>query len=287
MKFQIIADSCLDYTPAIKQSLELQSAPLKITIDDTVYTDDGTLDIDDLLAAMRATRRPIQTAAPAPEEYAELMRKADASFVITLSQKLSGSYNAAMAGKAIVLEETPDKQIHIFDSKSAAAGELCVAFYLKEQIQKDLSFNDIVHNVTAFIDSVRTFFVLEDLSTLIKNGRIPRMQGKLGTVLMVRPIMGEDGNGEIMPIEKVRGTRQALNRLVRIVAKKTAHLPAKSTLLTLSYCNDAERGVELKKKLLQECPALYDVIITPTGGLSATYANNGGVILAFPDKVTE
>lgn len=282
MKIQIIVDSCCDTTPAMRNALGLISIPLKITVDgNKEYVDDASIDILQMLADMKASSLPVSTACPSPEEYADAMRSSDASVVVTLSHHLSGSYNSAQTARSMVLEETPDKQIAIFDSKSASAGELRIAFFLHELIAAGASFDEICEQTPPFINRMRTLFVLEDLGNLIKNGRIPKMAGMLGTVLMLRPIMGENGEGEIIPLEKVRGTQKALDRLVEMIAQRTAALAAKSLQLVLSHCNCPERGAALKKKILQLCPAVGEVILVPTGGLSSCYANDGGIILAF------
>lgn len=279
---QIIADSCCDSTPAMRNMLRLLSAPLKITVDGNKhYTDDATIDTKALLADMKATKNPVSTAAPAPEEFAELMRGADACVVVTLSHHLSGSYNAAMAAKQMVLEESPEKKILVLDSKSASAGETRIVLELSERITSGASFEQLAEEMPVFINNMRTYFVLEDLGTLIKNGRIPRMSGMIGTMLMLRPIMGENGDGEIIALEKIRGTQKALARLVEMIAEKTAEAIKGSLTMVLSYCNCPERATDLKKEFLAHCPALSDVIMVPTSGLSTTYANNGGIVVAL------
>lgn len=282
MNIQIIADSCCDTTPALRATTGVISVPLKITIDgDKQYVDNESINIKQLLADIKATRRPVVTSAPAPEEYAWHMRNADATVVVTLSSKLSGSYNSAVAAQQMVLDEYPDKKIAVFDSKSASAGELRIVLRLHKMIQAGATFEEICSQMPSFIDGMRTFFVLEDLTTLIKNGRIPKMKGMLATALMFRPIMGENGQGEIEQVERVRGTAKALERLVQLVAQRTADAPVGSLLMTLSSCNNLERGARLRKTFLESCPALRKVILAPTSGLSTSYANDGGIVVAY------
>lgn len=280
MDIKLISDSCCDVTPTVKNTLKLGIAPLKITVDGTKeYVDDGGIPIKQLLADMKASKLPVNTAAPSPEDFARLMRQGDAAVVVTLSRHLSGSYNAAIAARDIVQEETPEKQILVLDSKSASAGQLRIMLHISCLISRGADMQALEKQMPLFINGMRTLFVLEDLGNLIKNGRIPKMAGVIGTMLMLRPIMGENGNGEIVPLEKVRGTAKAMERLVEIIAEKTA--AAKNLVLTLSYCNQPERAAALKKNILAKCPAINEVIVTPTGGLSTCYANDGGVILAF------
>ena len=279
MPIQLIADSCCDVTPAMKRLLGLSIASLNITVGEEHYRDDESLNTLALIAKMKACKTPPTTACPTPEEYAALMRQERESFVITLSSKLSGSYNAACVGRQLALEENPDLRIHVFDSESAAAGETRIALFLRDLIDAGMDFDSIVEKTTAFIATMKTHFVLEDLSHLVKNGRISKAAGLLGTMLNIRPIMGENGHGEIIPLEKVRGTANAMRRLVEIVASETAQ--AAGLTLVLSYCNCLERAQELKKMFLSQCSAIKEVIMVPTTGISTVYADDGGIVVAF------
>ena len=279
MPIQLIADSCCDVTPAMKRLLGLSIASLNITVGEEHYRDDESLNTLALIAKMKACKTPPTTACPTPEEYAALMRQERESFVITLSSKLSGSYNAACVGRQLALEENPDLRIHVFDSESAAAGETRIALFLRDLIDASMDFDSIVEKTTAFIATMKTHFVLEDLSHLVKNGRISKAAGLLGTMLNIRPIMGENGHGEIVPLEKVRGTANAMRRLVEIVASETAQ--AAGLTLVLSYCNCLERAQELKKMFLSQCSAIKEVIMVPTNGISTVYADDGGIVVAF------
>lgn len=280
MSIQIIIDSCCDVTPALRRAMRFEVASLTVRVGQQNFRDDETLSVPALLQAMKACKDPATSACPSPEEYASLMRRADQSVVVTLSSRLSGSYNAAMVARDMVLEEFPEKRIHVFDSKSASAGELRVALLLRQYIDGGMEFDELVEKVTQFISGMKTFFVLEDLSNLVKNGRISKAAGLMGTMLSIRPIMGENGQGEIIQLDKVRGTQIAMRRLVEIVAAHANQFPRATLTLVLSYCNCPQRAAELKEKLLAASAALKEVILVPTCGISTIYANDGGVVLA-------
>ena len=280
MSIQIIIDSCCDVTPALRRAMRFEVASLTVRVGEQSFRDDETLSVPALLQAMKACKDSATSACPSPEEYASLMRRADQSVVVTLSSKLSGSYNAAMVARDMVLEEFPEKRIHVFDSESASAGELRVALLLRQYIDGGMEFDEIVEKTTQFIAGMKTFFVLEDLSNLVKNGRISKVAGLMGTMLSIRPIMGENGHGEIIQLDKVRGTQTAMRRLVEIVAAHTSQFPQNTLTLVLSYCNCPQRAAELKEKLLAASAALREVILVPTCGISTLYAYDGGVVLA-------
>lgn len=182
------------------------------------------------------------------EEYAEQMRRCDACIVVTLSGKLSGSYNSARVARDMVLEESPGKQIHILDSESASAGELRLALYLKELIDAGEDFDTVVEKSTRFMESMRTLFVLEDLGNLVKNGRLNKVSGIVASVLSLCPIMSDDGHGEIRMAAKARGMKQALMKLTSLIAQETAGAAPRSLTLTMAYCNCPERAGLLPRR---------------------------------------
>lgn len=281
MEIQIIADSCCDLTPTLRRVLRVRTASLTIRVDDGEFIDDENLDIPALMAAMKQSANAPTTACPAPEAYAAMMAQAPMTFVVTLSSRLSGSYNAACVGRDMALEADPSLKICVLDSESASAGETRIVMLLRDLIDAGLAFEEIEQRARAFIAPMRTRFVLEDLSHLVKNGRISKMAGFVGTVLNLRPLMADNGHGEIVCLEKIRGTANAMKKLVEHVAAETADAARASIVPVLSYCNCAPRALELQKNLLASCAALKDVIMVPTGGISTVYADDGGVVLAF------
>ena len=281
MDIQIIVDSCCDLTPTLRRVLRVRTASLTIRVDDGEFIDDENLDIPALMAAMKQSANAPTTACPAPEAYAAMMTQAPMTFVVTLSSRLSGSYNAACVGRDMALEANPSLKICVLDSESASAGETRIVMLLRDLIDAGLAFEEIEQRARAFIAPMRTRFVLEDLSHLVKNGRISKMAGFVGTVLNLRPLMADNGHGEIVCLEKIRGTANAMKKLVEHVAAETADAARASIVLVLRYCNCAPRALELQKNLLASCAALKDVIMVPTGGISTVYADDGGVVLAF------
>lgn len=282
MAITLIADTGCDLTDTLKNLMKVRLVPFKLLVGDEHFIDDETLDTRNLLYAMKRCKSAAGTACPSPEEYASAMRASEECIVITLSSKLSGSHNAAMVGRDIVLEETPDKKIAIIDSESAASAETRLAMLAHELISEGKPFEQVVAGVEQLAKhDLHTLFVLESLDNLIKNGRISKAAGVLGSMLSLRPVMSDDGHGEIACKEKVRGTANAMKRLVEIIAESTSSAARHSIQLVMSQCNCADRALSLKKELLAHCPALKDVLIVPTYGLATIYANDGGIVIAY------
>lgn len=278
----ILADSCCDLSPELLKKTQARVAPLTITIDDKHYVDDGTVDIPPYLAAMKASKNPVRSACPSPDLYAEDIKAADDDcFIITLSSKLSGSHNAAVLGVQLAEEDMPEKKVHVFDSESASAGETYLALMIHDLIAAGKSFEQIVETVEEKIRSMHTLFVLDSLDNLVKNGRISKTVALLANVLSIRLLMSDDGHGAIKNISKARGIKGALTQMVETCRKHTEGLAAASQRLVISYCNCPERARQVRDMIREKCPAIGEIVMTPTSALSSMYANDGGVVIAY------
>jgi len=280
VKFKILADSCCDLNEELKKKLKISLVPFKIDVDDKSFIDDENLDTNKLIEAMKASPNPIKTSCPSPGDYLERYRDADVDniYVITISKNLSGSYNSAVLAKNILEKDEPHKRVHVFDSKSASVGETLVALKIHELIEEKFSHSEIVEKVEKYIKEMKTFFILESLDNLIKNGRISKTKGLIANVLNLKPIMGSDGDGNIELVESVRGTKKAFKRLVELIGEKGEKLEEK--VLAISHANALEKALELKEEIKQRYN-FKDIILVKQAGLSTAYANEGGIILVF------
>ena len=177
MKYKIIVDSCGELTPEMKQDERFASAALTLEVGADTIVDDDSFDQADFLRKVAAYPECPKSACPSPEVYQRGF-EADAEhlYAVTLSAELSGSYNSAELGKSLTLEEHPDKKIHVFNSKSASIGETLIALKIQECEEAGMEFEQVVETVDAYIESQHTYFVLENLETLRKNGRLSRVK---------------------------------------------------------------------------------------------------------------
>lgn len=168
----LIADSSCDLTPEMRKQKNICIIPLNIIVDSkNYYCDDGTVDLALMLNDMKQSKTATQSSCPSIGIYADAMEQFDECFVVTLSSKLSGSYQSAYNAAQMVMEDFPDKKIHVFDSKSASAGETALLLFLDGLIKEEKAFEEIILMANEYIKHSRTLFVLKDLSNLIRNGR--------------------------------------------------------------------------------------------------------------------
>lgn len=278
-KIAIVCDTSADFSREDAEAMEIIYVPFTIDANGNNYIDNYDMDLDSLYRDMKETREPIRTGCPSPFHFKEAIEKADAEecFVVTISSKLSGSYNAAASAIHAVEEENHDKKIALIDSKSASAGTTNVVAKLYEWIEEGRAFEDIYKAIKDYADEQRTFFILESMDNLIKNGRIPKLAGKAVNVLNMKPIMKND-NGAIALHQINRGFKKSLMRLgdelIKISKEKSADL------ITICYSH-AEDKAEILKNRLQDEIENAKILMIQTKGLASAYADYGGIVVAL------
>ena len=280
---RIVADSGCDLPNDIKDEIrngtaeQIEIVPITVQIGDENYVDDRHLDMEDFMDKMVKSKKAIKTAAPSPMLYLEKFKKSGSVFVVTLSSKLSASYQNAVIAKNQCIEEIGNKFIHIFDSFSASAGQTLIALKIKELVSKKKPETEIIAEVDDYIKTMNTFFVLEKYDNLVKNGRIKPYVAKLAGLLSIYPICtGIDGKIEMA--EKVRGAKRAMTRLIDIVASKKVDF--ENRILAISHSSCLEKALEYKERILSKVK-FKDVIISETSGAISTYADKDGIVIAF------
>lgn len=278
MSFSIVVDSCCDLTPEMRADPVFRSIPLTIRVGGKDYIDDQSLDTSLLIYAMDQSPDASSSSCPSPGDYLNAFRQAEGDiYVVTLSALLSGSHNSAWQAKQLFLEEQPERNIHVFNSCSASAGEVLLAQKVYDLARASLPFSKVVAQAECIVKDTNTLFVLENLDNLRKNGRLTKVQAMLTGALRIKLIMGSTPEGEICKHGQALSIKQALSKLVEIMAADSRH-EGKTLYISQCLCPDrAQQLWELAKKSCQ----FTGVVITATRGLSSYYANSGGVIAAY------
>lgn len=271
---KVILDSCCEITEEMARGINFSFVPFKITIDGTEYVDDENLELDSFLDIMKSSKGAIRTACPAPNDFLEVF-EGDEIFVISITSELSGTYQSTVIAKEMYLKEHPNARVHIFDTRSAVSGETGPFVNIANMIRGNKSFDEIVKSTEELISRSNTVINLASLSNLAKNGRIPKIAGKLSRVLKIRAI-AKAQDGKIVPLSIERGLKKSIKAMV----DKALELSDKTlkSAIVISQLNAMEAAEEVKNMLLQHFPERL-VEITGMKGLSSTYAEDGGLVL--------
>lgn len=278
MSYLILCDSCTDFTDAMEKDPHFVRIPLTLHVGEKDIIDDETFDQASFLKKVAEYPDASKSSCPSPEKFMDYFEKADEIYIVTLSSHLSGSFNSAELAKSMYLEKHPDKKIHVFDSKSASAGQSLIALEIQKRAINGLPFEQIVNEVTDFLNTMGTKFVLETLEVLRKNGRLSNVTAMLVNALNIKLVMTSDGNGEIAKTSQARGMKKAIQKMAEAI-KEDAVDPENRTLF-ISYCNNKERAEFVKDAILSVLP-FKDVLIAPTGGVSSLYAADGGIVVCY------
>lgn len=278
MSYKIAIDSCGELLNEWKDDERIESVPLTLMVGGESIIDDETFDQKDFLKKIAACLECPKSACPSPERYMKAYEcEADHIYAVTLSSELSGSYNSAVLGKSLFLEDNPGKKIHVFNSKSASGGESLIAMKIVECEEKGLSFEEVIETVDKYIEEMSTFFVLENLETLRKNGRLSRVKALVASALKIKPVMGSTPEGSICQFDQARGMNKAIVKMVELVGEKGINIHEK--IVAITYCNCPERAKMLEEAIRERLnPA--KIVVMDTAGVSSMYANDGGVIVA-------
>ena len=141
MSYKIAIDSCGELLDEWKNDERIESIPLSLTVGGENIIDDATFDQKDFLKKVADCPECPKSACPSPERYMKAYEcEAEHIYAVTLSAELSGSYNSAILGKNLLLEEQPEKKVHVFNSKSASGGQSLIAMKIIECEEKGLSW---------------------------------------------------------------------------------------------------------------------------------------------------
>ncbi len=277
MSYKIVVDSCGELPERCKKDSHFESVPLVLDIDGHFVVDDDTFDQADFLKRVAESPNCPKSSCPSPERYMEAYDcDAENVYAVTLSAELSGSYNSAELGKRLYEEEKGEKNIYVFNSRSASVGETLIALKIEECEKAGMSFPEIIETVEDYIETQHTYFVLESLEALRKNGRLSNLKAFVANALNIKPVMGSTPQGTICQLDQARGVNRALKKMIDYIVENLKD-PAEK-VLAISHCNCPERA-ELVKKAILDRVSVKEIIILDTAGVSSLYASDGGIIV--------
>ncbi|MCR5389064.1 MAG: DegV family protein [Lachnospiraceae bacterium] len=279
MNWSIVTDSSCDVENGLSTAaIPVSKVPFTISIGKKDYVDDENIDTAELIKDMSDSPEASKTACPAPGAWYDCFLKADNVIAITISSKLSGSYQSALAAKEMILEDFPYKNIHVLDSQSAGPGLNMLVRKAKEYIEKNLSFETITECIEKQVKEIRTIFVLNSFDNLVKSGRIGRLTGFIAGKIRMSGI-GFGDNGVIAVKQKVIGTHRVIKGLIDDLIENGY----KEGEIIISHCHNLELAENMAKVIKGRWDSAK-ITILKTGGLCSYYAENKGLIMCYDLK---
>ena len=280
MSYKIVVDSCCELPEEYRNDSRFQTIPLGLQVDDWHIMDDENFNQAEFLRRVASAKDCPKSSCPSPEKFMESYNvDAERVYGVTLTAKLSGSYNSAVLGKNLYEETYGDKKIHVFDSKSASCAESLIALKVMELEESGkYTFEEIVEKMEAFRDKMETYFVLDNLDFLKKNGRLTGLKALAATTLNIKPVL-KAIDGEIAQAGQAVGVKKALAKMADMIVEKmekTGH-----DMMVITHCNNYKRAEIVRDLILKKTDQIKKVIIMDTAGVASLYAADGGVIVAI------
>lgn len=272
MKRKIVADSSCDMWEL--NGVDFAVAPMTISTDNKHYVDNQELDVHLMSEDLAKYKGVSHTACPSVGSWLDCYEGYDEVFVVTLTGAMSGTYNSAMTAKGIYEEENENVKVHVFDSLSTGPEMRLLIEKLKEMIEEDLPFEEIVEKGQDYLKHTRLFFALKSLHNFAMNGRINKAVASAIGVLNISIFATASEEGTIQQISKCRGEKKVVKSMIEHLENAGYH----GGKVRISHADNLKLAHNVRDKILELYPHA-DIIVYPMGGLCTYYAEIGGLLV--------
>lgn len=280
MNIRIITDSACDLSPEITQKYNIDVIPILVYMNDIEYKDGETLNAKELYGNMR-DGKIYKTAQVPPQVFTEKFKRyaenGDQCIYIAFSSGLSGTYNSAMMAKHEVIEDYPEFNVDIIDTKCASGGFGLVVYKAALMLQEGKSKDEIVEAVKFYSMNMEHIFTVDDLEYLYKGGRVSRTAAFVGGLLNIKPILDVE-DGKLIPIEKTRGRNKVFKRMIELMKERGVDLSSQT--IGITHGDDLEGAMKLKE-MMEENFGCTDFVIGMIGCAVGAHSGPGTLAIFF------
>ncbi len=217
MNVKIISDSACEMLQEDIERLGIEIMPLYVSEGDKTYRDGIDITSDVLYANMRQGVQYKTSQIPYADffnKFTEMAKAGQPVLCLSFSSGLSGTYQAAMLAKRDVLDEYPDAEIEVLDTKAVTAGLGLIAEKTAQAAQEGMPMNELVKLAEFYISHIRHVFTVTDLEYLYRGGRLNKGTAVVGNMLKIKPLLDVDEKGELRQIDKARGEKKLLKKMI-------------------------------------------------------------------------
>ncbi|WP_010651756.1 DegV family protein [Oceanobacillus massiliensis] len=281
MTIQLMTDGGADIPGRLHEKMDIKVVPLYLHFSDGQYQSGTELDLAGYHQKVSELKELPRSAAPSPNDFYDAYKAVDPTkpiIMLSLSKELSSTYENAVTGRNMLLEEEPERKIEVINTKTASCGISLLLHEASLKLDEGYSFNMLAQHLHERVEQTTTLFVLKTLENLVLGGRLDKVKGKIAKTLNIKLLMRASEEGAIEVSEKVRGDKKSIRRFIEQIGEYTKNVEDK--IISMTHCNDADRA----KKVLSEIRSKYsfkDAYLTDTGPLISTYGGEGALVIAF------
>ena len=284
MAIRIVTDSGCDLPKEIIEKYNIKFLPLYVYVNDEPYLDGATIEHKEVYDGMR-NGNMYKTAQIPPnvfyDAFKECAENNDTCIYIGFSSELSGTYQSSMIAKEDILEEYPDFDIHVVDTKCASLGFGLVVYKAAQMVMEGKTKEEVLEGIEFNSKHMEGIFTVDDLEYLYKGGRVSRGSAVIGGLLNIKPILNVE-KGKLIPIDKVRGRKKVLKRILELVRERGVGL--ENQTIAISHGDDIE-AAEKVKEIFKEEFGSKDFLISTIGGVIGSHVGPGTVAVFFLNDI--
>lgn len=260
------------------ENVTVECVPLILRVDGVDYFDDGKTNTDSVIDRISEDKKntiPASTACPSPKDYFDRFQGADRYFVVTVGQKVSGSFNSANVAKNM-LDHT--ETVCVIDSRAACGAEELIVHKIVDAIHAGKTYEEVCAVGQAAVEEVNILFYLGGFNTLIRMGRVSKIVASIASILRIKPL-GIAKEGEIRILEKVRLFGSSESRLFANIEKYCPD-PV-NRILIINYTGKDATAANALKESLEKKYSFKKIIIRKNMAVSSFYSLNGTLMVSF------
>jgi DegV family protein with EDD domain len=274
----VVTDSTSYLPKGLAEARGVRVVPLEVRLGSRIGREGVDIDTVELIAALADRALDVQTSRPSPAEFAGQFRAAlDAGAPAVVSVHLSAALSATWDAARQAAEEVDAERVRVVDSKATGMGLGYAVLAAADAAEAGADAAAVESAAADVAARCRMFFSVETLDRLRRGGRIGAAAAMLGTALSVKPLL-HVAQGRILPLEKVRTTAKAAQRLVELAVRAAGDGPAD---LAVHHLGAAERAEEVAARLRERLPGVARLLVSEVGAVIGAHVGMGllGVVV--------
>ncbi|WP_028829623.1 DegV family protein [Proteocatella sphenisci] len=274
-KTRIVVDQALDIPEHIVERYGIKVINLNVTFADELAND---ISNKEFYEKMKLSPVLPKTSCPSPDAFIEEYKRGDMDIiVITLSDALSGTYGSATLAREMYMTESPEKKVTIIDSTNGSIGSALLVIKIAKLVEEGKDLDSIMKYANKAVTELIHYGTLETIENAVKGGRISKTKGFVVNALNLKPIVKIENT--VFVVDKGRGTRNSLKKMVELVENDILKYNKKVTILAIAHSNDPEKA-EIVKSMMIEKHDFEEIVIGEIGPIIGTYTAEGAVLLS-------
>jgi DegV family protein with EDD domain len=279
MKTAVVTDSTAYIPKELREQLNIHMIPLSVIFGQETYREEIDISAAEFFEEVKTRDLPT-TSQPPIGQFVELFEKLaadyDAVISIHLSSGISGTYQGALAAADMV----EGIKVYAFDSEISCMVQGFYALEAAEWSNQGKTAEEIIRRLEQMKETVKAYFIVDDLSHLQRGGRLSSAQAIIGSLLQVKPLL-HFVDKKIVPFEKIRTLKKAMKRVAELLGEAVKSGEAYRAVII--HANREIEANEWKKELESEFPNV-EFMISYFGPVIGTHLGEGSMGLGWVKK---